>query len=78
MKRRATKLTSNYRREATKKMENQCKDIELKISNTLQNTLKQFQIIILSEVGRMVYNQIEIQITKQMQILNANMSNIML
>ena len=55
-------------------METQSKEIELNFNETLQTTLKDYQNIVLNEVGKMVSNQIEIQITKQMHILNNNMA----
>jgi len=47
-------------------IEEKCKTIELNFNEILPSTLKDFQNTILSEVVKMVSNQIELQITKQM------------
>ena len=60
-----------------KKVENQCTYIELKLDATLQTTLIEFKSTILSVVEIMTSIQITNQITKQMQLINANMSTLM-
>ena len=58
-------------------METKCKILELNFNETLQSTLKEIKNTILSEVGNIISNQIEVQITKQIHIINDNVAKLL-